>query len=117
MKKNGEFAAEKIEPLSNPLLTLSDQSTAASEVVATHARATVEEIDKQSLLSPGAHIDKLARALAELIGQRPVALFDWPCYANAGDHFIWLGEKVLLKNRVTAILFTNALCSRLAFSS
>ncbi len=47
-----------------------------------------------------ARVDDLARTLRELVGQRPVALFDWPNYPNAGDHFIWLGEKVLFKNRL-----------------
>ena len=47
-----------------------------------------------------APVNDLARTLRDLVGQRPVALFDWPNYQNAGDHFIWLGEKVLLKNRL-----------------
>ena len=47
-----------------------------------------------------ARVNDLARTLRELVGQRPVALFDWPNYPNAGDHFIWLGEKVLFKNRL-----------------
>jgi exopolysaccharide biosynthesis predicted pyruvyltransferase EpsI/glycosyltransferase involved in cell wall biosynthesis len=46
------------------------------------------------------HIDDLARTLERLIGGRPVALLDWPLYANAGDHLIWLGEKVILKHRL-----------------
>lgn len=44
--------------------------------------------------------DDLAAVWASLIGQRPVALLDWPDYANAGDHFIWLGEKALLHGRL-----------------
>ena len=45
-----------------------------------------------------APVNDLARTLRDLVGQRPVALFGWPDYQNAGDHFIWLGEKVLFKN-------------------
>ncbi len=47
-----------------------------------------------------APVNDLARTLRDLVGQRPVALFGWPNYQNAGDHFIWLGEKVLFKNRL-----------------
>ena len=47
-----------------------------------------------------ARVDELARTLRELVGQRPIALFDWPNHPNAGDHFIWLGEKVLFKNQL-----------------
>ena len=47
-----------------------------------------------------ARVNDLARTLRELVGERPVALFDWPNHPNAGDHFIWLGEKVLFKKRL-----------------
>jgi exopolysaccharide biosynthesis predicted pyruvyltransferase EpsI/glycosyltransferase involved in cell wall biosynthesis len=46
------------------------------------------------------YVNDLTQTLRRLVGQRSVALFDWPNYANAGDHFIWLGEKVLFKNRL-----------------
>ncbi|THD42241.1 MAG: glycosyltransferase [Bradyrhizobium sp.] len=45
-------------------------------------------------------VDRLAESLKALVGSRPVALLDWPNYANAGDHFIWLGEKVLFRRRL-----------------
>lgn len=44
-------------------------------------------------------IGDLAATLDRLIEDRPVAMFDWPTHANAGDHFIWLGEKVVLRRR------------------
>jgi len=47
-----------------------------------------------------AAINDLTQTLHDLIGQRPIALIDWPNYPNVGDHLIWLGEKVLFKNRL-----------------
>lgn len=45
-------------------------------------------------------IDRLVATLGRLIENRPVVLFDWPAYDNAGDHFIWLGEKLIIKHRL-----------------
>jgi pyruvyl transferase EpsO len=47
-----------------------------------------------------APVNDLTQTLRNLVGQRPVALFDWPSYPNAGDHFIWLGQKVLFKSQL-----------------
>jgi pyruvyl transferase EpsO len=47
-----------------------------------------------------APVNDLTQILRDLVRRRPIALFDWPNYPNAGDHFIWLGEKVLFKNRL-----------------
>jgi pyruvyl transferase EpsO len=59
-----------------------------------------------------AEVDALTTVLGRLIGNRPVALLDWPFYANAGDHFIWLGEKIILKHRLgIRILFECSLRS------
>ena len=44
------------------------------------------------------HIAALAARLKTLVGDRPVALLDWPFYPNAGDHFIWLGQKVIFRS-------------------
>jgi pyruvyl transferase EpsO len=51
-------------------------------------------------VSTDAPLNDLAAQLDHLIDGRPIAVLDWPFYANAGDHFIWLGEKMLLKGRL-----------------
>jgi pyruvyl transferase EpsO len=57
-----------------------------------------------------AKVDDLVGSIGRLVERRPVALFDWPFYANAGDHFIWLGEKFILRHRLRAsVLYECAL--------
>jgi len=62
-----------------------------------------------------AKIDDLARCLERLVEGRPVALFDWPSYANAGDHFIWLGEKVIFKHRLRSKILYECSLQHLDF--
>jgi len=50
--------------------------------------------------SIGKAVGALERELDGLLAGRRVAVLDWPNYANAGDHFIWLGQKALLKRRM-----------------
>jgi pyruvyl transferase EpsO len=44
-----------------------------------------------------------------------VALLDWPDYANAGDHFIWLGEKILLAGIVGTRIIHEASLKKIDF--
>jgi pyruvyl transferase EpsO len=46
---------------------------------------------------PEKALSELRAHIESLVEDRPVAILDWPHYANAGDHFIWLGQKVLFK--------------------
>lgn len=59
----------------------------------------VQEV-AESQTKPATQIDALVATLDSLVGGRPVAFFDWPEYPNAGDHFIWLGEKLIFKHRL-----------------
>jgi len=62
------------------------------------------------LAEPATQIDDLVATLDSLVSGRPVALFDWPEYPNAGDHFIWLGEKLIFKRRLgVKVLYECAL--------
>lgn len=49
---------------------------------------------------PAAQIDELVKTLEHLVAHHPIALLDWPDYPNAGDHFIWLGQKFLFRQRL-----------------
>ena len=42
-------------------------------------------------------------------------MFDWPNYANAGDHFIWLGEKLILKQRLACEVLAESSLQRVDF--
>ncbi len=46
------------------------------------------------------HVAALVSTLRTLVAGRPVALLDWPHYANAGDHFIWLGQKYMIRHEL-----------------
>ena len=71
-----------------------------SEALVSAVSVTLPGNATESDRDPAAHIDDLARTLGELVGERPIALLDWPFYPNAGDHFIWLGEKILFRHRL-----------------
>lgn len=43
-------------------------------------------------------VHSLAEQLDELIGGRDCILLDFPDYDNIGDHLIWLGTKIILKD-------------------
>ena len=58
------------------------------------------DIDPARNRDPEEHINDLLQTLRHLVGGRPIAMLDWPSYVNSGDHLIWLGEKVLLKERL-----------------
>ena len=62
-----------------------------------------------------AHINALVATLDSLLCGRPVVLFDWPEYPNAGDHFIWLGEKVILRHRLGVEVVYECELSRVDF--
>ncbi|MVW71377.1 polysaccharide pyruvyl transferase family protein [Bordetella sp. 15P40C-2] len=54
-------------------------------------------------------VSQLAQALSNLIAGRPCVLLDWPSYANVGDHLIWLGQKVILKDFIgTDIIYQSS---------
>jgi len=57
----------------------------------------------------------LIGTLRGLIGDRPVALLDWPSYPNAGDHFIWLGQKVILRQHLKSKIIFGATMGSLNF--
>jgi exopolysaccharide biosynthesis predicted pyruvyltransferase EpsI/glycosyltransferase involved in cell wall biosynthesis/GR25 family glycosyltransferase involved in LPS biosynthesis len=62
-------------------------------------------------------VSDLVDTLDRLIENRPVALLDWPLCADVGDHLIWLGEKVILKNRLRVKLLYECSLNRVDFLS
>jgi exopolysaccharide biosynthesis predicted pyruvyltransferase EpsI/tetratricopeptide (TPR) repeat protein len=109
VKKNAAFAAEKIrirDSMSSPAAAANAAAPVLSEGVLLTIDSTSECGDAKSPRDYRARVDDLIGTLNWLVDQRPIALLDWPFFVNCGDHFIWLGEKVLFKKYLrSAILY------------